>query len=183
MRIRRLFPLAAILAAATIALTALPAHAITTVSDSPYNGSGGLYLSMSTVLGQQPAFYLRYTGNYRTTLDYQAEGNLGGTSYYYIHPVGDDGVCMTASTTQPGIIRSENCVKATNQYWFNFKEPSGRYEDSNLYTGGEINDPNHNNGAIADFVYGCADGSNGCDFQQLSQTGSSPAGSAPNAAG
>jgi len=157
-----------------IALTATPAFAVTTVADTPYNGSGGLWLSLSTGLGQDAAFYTHYTGEYRTALDYKYNGvTIGGQREYTISPTGDDSVCMTASTTQHGVIKSEPCQGVSQQYWLNITTGGSIYQDVSVYYLGSppntVNDPNHNNGATADMVTSCGGGSNGCNLLQESE--------------
>jgi hypothetical protein len=166
----RLLPLAAILAARLVALLpALPAVAITTVADSPFAGNSPvIYLSVSAAVGQNVMFYSHDTGQYVTELDYQAEGNNYGISYYYIHPAGHDSICLTANTNVFGNMKAENCVHATNQYWYNVVcNPFGIYYDQSLYyAGDQIYALAHSNGSGAGLTGNGSCGSSGWDFLQ-----------------
>src|SRR5690348_1455784 len=86
--------------------TSVPASAITVRQDVSFEGNG-LYLESTSAIGDQVGFGDPGHGLI-LTWDYQAEGSAGGDgTYYYLHPHGYDNLCMTASTSQRGVIRIE----------------------------------------------------------------------------
>jgi hypothetical protein len=159
MRFRYLLAILASLTA--VALSGLPAHALTTWADSPYEGSGALYLSACPQPGDQVAFYI-------ILLDFQAVGTYQGHSDYYIHPAGHDNICITASTTQFGVIKSENCVGSqyTQQDWTNYECGLTLYWDNSVYWGATINDKNKLNGQTANLTAASSCAANGYTMQQ-----------------
>lgn len=145
--------------------TSGPASALTTRQDISFEGGGGYLESLSTV-GNQVEF--GGTGHgFNAVWDYQAEGSAGGDgTYYYLHPHGYDSLCMTASTTQLGVIKIETCVAASQQYWWNPHNSSGYYQLFSAYYGWFLDDPSGTTRSYATLTRSCVYGYNGCTFDQ-----------------
>jgi hypothetical protein len=79
---------------------------------------------------------------------------------------------MTASTTQYGVIKIENCVGASQQYWWNPHNSSGYYQLFNGYyvAGAFLKDPSSTAGGAtrvpATLTKSCNYGYNGCTFSE-----------------
>jgi hypothetical protein len=151
--------------------TSGPASALTTRSDLSFEGDGG-YLESGSTVGGDVEFGPSGRG-FITSWDYQAEGSAGGDgTYYYLHPHGYDNLCVTASTTQYGVIKIETCVAASQQYWWNPHNSSGYYELFNGYyaAGAFLKDPSKTSGGTtripATLTKSCTYGYNGCTFSE-----------------
>jgi hypothetical protein len=145
---------------------AAPPPPLTQVTDISYAG-GGHYLSACAAVGN--LVYFENPGGCTSNIWYaQLEGTTGG-KYYYWHPLGNLNYCMTASTTQFGVIKIENCVGAQNQFWWNPNNGYGLYHLTNYYWDQYLNDPTGGNGAAAGLTLtsqGCAYAGNGCTMEQ-----------------
>jgi len=147
--------------------TSVPASALTTRQDVSFEGNGG-YLESTNVVGAFVQFGRPDLHGYNTSWDYQAEGSAGGDgTYYYLHPHGYDNLCITASTSQRGVIKIEVCVGVSWQYWWNPHNSSGYYQLFNGLYGEFLNDPNETNLANANLTSSCYYGNNGCTFYQV----------------
>jgi hypothetical protein len=141
--------------------TAGPASALTTRQDISFEG-GGFYLGALPEVGAQVAWW-----DSSASWDYQAEGSAGGDgTFYYLHPHGYDSLCMTASTTQFGVIKIETCVAAQQQYWWNPHNSSGYYQLYNAFWGAFLNDPSETEADFANLTFSCYYGYNGCTFSE-----------------
>ena len=103
-------------------------------------------------------------GGYWSEWSFQIES--GGL--YYIHPFFDDSVCLTLSTTQNGVSKTETCVGAANQLFTDASEGNGNYVIYNADLNTYLNDPHIGSGTrhIAGTVKPCAPGANGCTWAQ-----------------
>jgi hypothetical protein len=115
--------------------TAVPSSAITTREDISYDNQGQYLATCTTPAAGVTVVF--FTGgpcpSGDEAWDYQLEGAPQGDRYYYVHPHGYDNLCMTASTTQFGVIKIENCVSADQQYWFNPDYYNGTLYEYHLY--------------------------------------------------
>jgi hypothetical protein len=136
---------------------------ITQRADISFKGSGN-YLASCGVSGDNVYFIASPGGCFYILWNYQAEG-----SWYYLHPSDNNGLCLTASTTQYGVLKIEGCVGASNQFWKN-PNSGGYYQDYSDYYGNTyILDPasggGHTDPASLGNPYGF--GNNGETFQQI----------------
>lgn len=154
----------ALVAGLTVA-AAVPASAITVRQDVSFEGYG-LYLESTSAIGDQVGFGGSGHGLI-LTWDYQAEGSAGGDgTYYYLHPHGYDNLCITASTSQHGVMRIETCVGVDQQWWWNPHNSSGYYQLYNALYLEFLIDPDQPAPDYANLTYSCYYGDNGCTFQQ-----------------
>jgi hypothetical protein len=109
------------------------ALAYTQRADISFEGQGD-YLGSGGAVGGTVVF-TPSTNQYYILWNYQIEGSAEGESYYYLHPQNNNNLCMTASTTQYGVIKIENCVGASNQHWWN-PNSGGYYQIQSVYEGG-----------------------------------------------
>ena len=154
------------LAAGLAVATAVPASAITTKSDISYEGNSGRYLEVcGSVKSGANVEFGTGVGCMITdsAWDYQLEGGSGTSKYYYVHPYSYDSLCMTASTTQFGVIKIENCVSADQQYWFNPNNSQSYYHLYNDYWGAYLYDPGDYNIGLS---FSCSYGDNSCTFAE-----------------
>jgi hypothetical protein len=141
--------------------TSVPASALTLARDTSFEGIGNP-LSACPAVGSTVIF--GQGGCTDVWWQYQAEGRAGGDgTYYYIHPENHLGQCMTASTTQFGVIKIENCVGKSQQYWWNPHNSQGYYQLFNAYWGAFVDDARIGNATL---IYSCSYGQNGCTFNQ-----------------
>jgi hypothetical protein len=146
-------------------VTALPASAITTVTDVNFAGYGDeLAVCDSVAAGGNVGFAHDQFCLADLEWDYQLKGGAGTGKYYYIHPHGDDSLCMTASTTQFGVIKLENCVSADQQFWIN-DNSGGEYHIENNYWGSYIYETGSQ---TLGMTFNCSYGRNSCSFSQQS---------------
>lgn len=148
--------------------TSVPASALTTRGDISFEGHGD-WLESCNAVGDGVSFGVGQVGCENIDWDYQAEGSAGGDgTYYYVHPHGYDSRCMTASTTQFGVIKIENCVGVSQQYWWNPHNSAGFYQLFNAYWGAFLLDPSPNGTTptYATLTTSCHYGNNGCTFYE-----------------
>jgi hypothetical protein len=137
-RIAAVLSVLALAAGLTVA-AAVPASALTErqISDEEY----GLSLESCSAL-YDTVYFGDGGGCYNIWWDFQAEGSAGGDgTYYYLHPHGYDSLCMTASTTDWGLIKIEACDGVSQQYWWDPNDGQGDYEIYNAYWGAFLADP------------------------------------------
>jgi hypothetical protein len=157
-----------VLLAAGIALAATPAHAaangplITERYDISWEGNGNVLTSCSASGDVVEFISVTQTGCWNDFWDYQIETG----SYYYMHPSGYDSLCMTASTTDYGVIKIESCVGASQQFWLNPHNSAGYYQLENDYWGTYLDDPFETKNADATLGSDLGYGLNGQTFEQ-----------------
>jgi hypothetical protein len=145
--------------------TAIPASAITTRIDISYEGDGSFLAVCGRVASGDNVGFVANADCMSTDneWDYQLEGGSGTAKYYYVHPNGYDSLCMTASTTQFGVIKIENCVSADQQYWFNPNNSQSYYHLYSDYWGAYLYDPGDYNIGLS---FSCSYGDNSCTFAE-----------------
>jgi len=154
------------LAAGLGVATSGPASALTIVLDNSFEGAGN-FLSACPAVGSNVIF--GDGGCNDDVWQFQAEGRAGGDgTYYYVHPANYLGRCMTASTTQFGVIKIENCVGVSQQYWWNPHNSAGFYQLFNAYWGAFLLDPSPSGTTptYATLTTSCHYGNNGCTFYE-----------------
>lgn len=139
----------------------IPAQALTQRSIISYEGSGNWLESSSGVSGQTVNFVATPTGE--ILWDFQIETG----SYYYLHPNNNINNCMTASTTQYGVIKIEACVGAANQLWADPHNGSGYYMLNNDYWGSTLDDPGCSDCTDAATLGSGNYGNNGVTMKQI----------------
>ncbi len=129
--IRRMtITISAFIAVACMALLPVgQAFALTNVSDWAYEANGEPLSWCSDSAGTTINFGLNCNTAWQA--QYELTDPASGYKYYYWHPYGDTSLCLTASTTQKGILKLESCVGAYQQLWYN--PNSGGYY--HLYNG------------------------------------------------
>lgn len=120
---------------------------ITVINDYGYDGSGGA-LVIENVVGANAYFSTTTAGSVAYEL---LSGGL-----YWMHPVVNGQAvtshCLTESTTQAGVLKTEDCVFPVDswQEWINEKNPanSSEYKNVNGKYSNFITDPTNGDGTF-----------------------------------
>ncbi len=145
-------------------MTGGQAFALTTVSDWAYEANGEPLSWCSDSAGTTINFGLS------CNVAWQAQYELSDTNgfkYYYWHPYGDTSLCLTASTTQKGVLKLEGCDNdVSQQLWYN-PNSSGNYHLESFYYNDEcLYEAGGKLGTGTNFTTDCTYGDNGQTFQQ-----------------
>ena len=105
------------------------------------------------------------SGGWNADNYFQLQGSL-----YEIHPSFNTSVCLTFSTTQLGVSKTEACVGngAPNQLFEDISDGNSNYRIYNQDLGYYLNDPHTLSGSqhVSGWVASCPVGTPGCEFEQ-----------------
>ncbi len=141
------------------------AFALTQVSDWAYEDYGLPLSYCSGMSGTTVLFGDSCNFTWQAEL---ALTTVQGSKYYYWHPYDDTTTCLTASTSQKGVLKLETCdgPSTSQQLWYNpnsggnYHLESDWYDDECLYEAGGMQ------GTGTNFTTDCTYGENGQTFTQ-----------------
>jgi hypothetical protein len=142
------------------------AFALTDVEDYAYEGNGQC-LSWSSQAAGTTVHFISGGSN---DCAWQAElkETISGDNYYYWHPFGNTGICLTASTTSKGVLKLEGCDGLVDQQmWYNPHSGSNYHLESQYYNNECLYESGGMTGSGTGFT-SCSYGNNGETFEQIS---------------
>jgi hypothetical protein len=143
------------------------ASALTDVEDYAYEGNGQCLSYTSQAAGTTVHFISG--GSNDCAWQAELKETISGANYYYWHPFGNTGICLTASTTSKGVLKLEACDGLVDQQmWYNPHSGTYYHLESQYYNNECLYEPGGMTGSGTGFTTSCSYGDNGETFEQIS---------------